>query len=733
MDQIEASVLEAFSPPKASAPRKKGTKGSSGKGAKVIKRFRFTVLKDSAATCGSLVKSDGHLFCLKKATVTNPAGCLVAHQGEEVFLTEGQGILTLVGTGGPRGLHRLTLSPDQVERLGPSVIAKWKRQGAMTEEEWEEQYEAADVAPEVQVIEQEEDDAPSIDALELSFASPRFSDEESEIDLQPERMPLAVSENLRQVGIKPGSRSFINALSEKISELSSSLAETRRMFENGPAGGYNLEPRLTSVEETFGEASALVAATGNTVYESIHSIMLTSQENVEEAEQHADSLFAQTDDEMTSLMERTTEVEDANVESSGLLANLKAETTDLGGLINHMGKNVNHLLSFNQPAVSPAALTSADLTAIAKRVRALDNSRNSRDRGTAFLTGRGRQGSPEDLGPSEIEQIREELAVIQRSQEDIIKETGFVVSPFAELEALSQDEKVTWVTKHFVNTGENFDAVLDVMSFLARAYAIVGNAPPTKLKDLEQLGNHGLQTAEELQIVDSSKTLVPQFFHKGAKGEQGNLSQIPTMTAFDDKTRNQKGVKHQTLIATTKLQTLLGTEIGRIEDKDCRTLCQNLLHYNVAFVKGFIQFYDEHATSLTQRANYTDADAVMLTNTVVRQMFDNLQAKKSAANGAASIMRNSRAKGIVIILNATLDVHKTMAEYTSYNFGEHPSVSTQLVQFLLRQNSESQANPSAGKFDALYSKIDVLERTKKDAKQAQVGLTARVEKLEAKA
>jgi hypothetical protein len=709
------------------------------------KRMSFCVLSatDSATMCAQCVGSSGLSFCTKGKASDDPEACSVAHRGEKLILEAGQGMFKH----GPssQALCYLTISAAQVESLGPEVTAKWRNQASQSEAAWRKQLENANLEPQAPIFEQNADSAPSIEGL--GTLSPMKSLSEAEHVFEAKAEPLFSKADVAELSgsnlkREPGSSapSAAERLTGIVQDTSDALTSVKvRMSE--------MEANYRGVRRNLGTASGRVAAAGGTIFSTLHSILETGDDRdsrLREEIQLNQERFAGLQRSHALTEDRARQLEEQGWSQAALVA-VHGEILDgFEKALEVIAPKFNSMYdAFCDNAgshVSQGMLSEGMIEAVAKAVLALKATKQHQPRAAndfASLFSDRNVGDPavQQTSPPANDELLLEARQLLKKMEECearVNRTNKVHdSAFAKYDNYSLDDWKEWSQKHIVQLQGSISWIMDVGAFLelALAKANPSDKKGGDLKTFIQLQAAGLRSHEELTIINSVEVELPKYLHKGVRNPKSPLSSIKTVDDFDDKALDKIGVKYDMIRGARKLEATMRSEINRLQSPEAQALALSLLNRNVAWVSGIIVYLTSSMDDLTARAGYTPKDAVMVTSTVVRQIFERIHSVKAPASGVLAIMAESRAEGAALLLSVTLKAQHEMADFHRCNYGDHPCVASELVNFLLRQNASAQSSGGSVKLDALSTKV---EASKKESKRVHDTLAARVLALEKK-
>jgi len=86
---------------------------------------------------------------------------------------------------------------------------------------------------------------------------------------------------------------------------------------------------------------------------------------------------------------------------------------------------------------------------------------------------------------------------------------------------------------------------------------------------------------------------------------------------------------------------------------------------------------------LTSRGGFTSQDAWNLLAKLIQRIFEDMASVWAEAQDIGSDLKDSREYTTAMVLWVTLKTHEIMDEYMDHDFEHHPSVTSELVQFLV--------------------------------------------------
>jgi len=135
------------------------------------------------------------------------------------------------------------------------------------------------------------------------------------------------------------------------------------------------------------------------------------------------------------------------------------------------------------------------------------------------------------------------------------------------------------------------------------------------------------------------------------------------------------------------------------------------MEHMLLFIERLIKFIDEQYLRLTRRGGFSSQDAWNLLAKLIQWIFEDMALVWAEAWDIGSNLKDLREYTMAMVLWVTLKMHEIMNEYMDHNFEHHPSVTLELVQFLvssLAKTSSGTLEHEVSMLKGMLAKQEVL-------------------------
>lgn len=700
--------------------------------------------------CRGLFGSDGNFFCVKDKLSAAAESCGTRHQGGTMEVVEGSLILR---NSNRKAMRELIVPPEVTTRMTDSEISSLTGLPPMTLEQWktlfkdelpEDRSEASSGRSERRDDSSEDSSSEgndlglkSLEMLEdlggVLSPVPEFDDEGNQgpdevtdrdvNDWANQQVPRPLSTRLQYI---------VNHVNPALESVIGCVKETQDLVMLLAPDLMAVAAQVQDVQAMVGHASASLETPAETVWAAIRAVQQAPRTDQQAATAREQSLRdsiaveignarSDMEAEISSLKDQLTREMNEKIDE---LTRSKRASDEKANLVLQILKSVvptvNNMkaagMTRDEAENLPGGLNEAQVRRI---VRELMNDDPDESELRALLGGNttpapGDQGVSNRIGSVEKD--------VQSLKEQLKASGDFVTIKHANFEDVH-----AWVST-YLKKRLIFGCFMDFHSLCEHMNPKKGDAD-AYLTTMEKTIKTGCSTPMEAKTLASFRPGIPACF--GTEDDPKHpISKCKSMEEFESPAKPGMGLRR---LFERKMENILKAferEIERLPGTESKELASSLKYHTRIFMLQFFEFASTMYREVTGDGAFNAEQGWHLVATMMRRVLRDLEAARAEAQDLAGDLSEDREYVASVVLFCTLKAHDVMQSYMSHNFKDHPSIASELVQFLVHGFAKQSTGTVDTKVEAVKESLKAQNIRLNAQKKTLDGLNSRVGSLE---
>jgi hypothetical protein len=713
--------------------------------------FRTVSNEGASLMCLNMVGSGGHYFCCKEKHSVDDLNCGTQHQGGKVYLLPGGSLMMKSMDKASQAYAGFTITEEELVKLDPGVKERWLKQSKVPLSELIAQAEAAGLtlrdmgsrtivrpATTVVVVETVTDEnpktptkpAPSITTAvkpepPAKTGSKRKLDEDDAfVPMGPSPFSPTIRANLLDAGLSGEAIGSLSELGKGLSELVTEVSATKVVFKEVGNDLADMKLLQTSLKYKVGTPSSLVAELeGETVFDHIHD----HSERISSLE----SMVGRNGAILEDVTTRTCDLEEyVKSLAAGVEAHVGATDANLATLDRSVGtqkkrldvvdQGLDYILPFLQKLGTTVEnlsskvatvcgfgvkqnprMAAEDIQGIEERVfkRMQEEARRNAPAATgtplhekfAFMRPQGGQSDTAPPAPDITAELASGFKALSATVESLKGSLQVNEHQYADQSRFSDEDMQRYVKRILTKPDETLASCYLFLDF-HQYLALLDMSDSTFHADMKlqkTIREGGVLDLVEGRAIASHGQRHVKLLHSGTTSLSGSpLSQLKRREDWESPTSATVGFVPELRHRMGVLDKRIEDDIRQLPTAEAKTLATFMWTKTTAYVTALIQFITDFDTRLSKRNRVDPKESWVLSCTVLYGFVEQLADGRGSSAGCLGLFGVDRSIGVAKMLSASLQCHTVMAAHMAARFAEHPSVSTELVHFVLNMSGE---------------------------------------------